>query len=139
MTARAARRTPAGRYGRPAGRRRRLATYGGLGLLAAILLAGLLTIAVHQSDPAVQTRLISYAVRPGGVEVRFEVVKAPADAVLCTVRARDRAGAQVGLARLRVPARADGRRVTTVRYDLPTRGRANIAEVTICTRAGRPR
>jgi len=64
------------------------------------------------------------------VRVEFEVVKEPARTALCTVRARDRTGAEVGTALVRVgPAAGRGQ---VVRYDLATTGRANTGEITGC-------
>jgi hypothetical protein len=68
------------------------------------------------------------------VQVVFEVAKDPASTVLCTVRARDRSGDEVGNSLVRVGPAAQ--RSTIITYDLATSGRAATGEVTGCVRQG---
>ena len=66
------------------------------------------------------------------VQVSFEVRRAePATPALCTVRARDTTGAEVGAALVRVPP--SDRTTVVVSHDLVTTGRANTGEVTGCS------
>ena len=65
------------------------------------------------------------------VEVEFEVDKDPGATALCTVRARERSGAEVGTALVRVGPSAERRQV--VSYDLATTGRAATGELTGCS------
>ncbi len=73
------------------------------------------------------------------VRIEFEVDKDAAAVALCTVRARDRTGLEVGNALVRVGPSADRSQVVT--YDLTTRSRAVSGEITACTleRAAVPR
>jgi len=68
------------------------------------------------------------------VRIEFEVVKDPAQTVLCTVRARSAEGGQAGLALLRVGPAPQRRVVQT--HELLTTVRAVNAEVTGCTPEG---
>ena len=65
------------------------------------------------------------------VRVEFEVDKDAAATALCTVRSRDRTGAEVGTALVRVGPSAGRRQVVT--HDLTTSGRAASGEVTGCS------
>ena len=65
------------------------------------------------------------------VRVEFEVDKEPASTAVCTVRSRDRTGAEVGQALVRVGPSEQRRQVVT--YDLRTSGRANTGEITGCS------
>ena len=64
------------------------------------------------------------------VDVVLEVDKDPARTALCTVRARDRTGDEVGNSLVRVGAAPQRRSIIT--YPLPTSGRAATGEVTGC-------
>ena len=68
------------------------------------------------------------------VSVVFEVHKPASRTAVCTVRARDRTGAEVGNSLVRVgPA---PKRSVIVTYELPTSGRAADGEITACTLSG---
>jgi hypothetical protein len=104
------------------------AVAGGLGLA---LLA--LTFAAWDrfSDSRVPFTVLGYrVVSDTAVEVRFEVHKAMSSTVTCLVRARDRAGAEVGHARVQVGPSNDA--PVRVTHLLPTSGRAATGEVTAC-------
>ena len=65
------------------------------------------------------------------VRVEFEVAKDPAAAAVCSVRAQDRTGAEVGNALVRIGPSPQSRQVVT--HDLPTTARAVTGEVTGCS------
>jgi hypothetical protein len=125
-------RFPPGRYGR---RRERAAAPRWIvpALLCAVL-AGALGLAVtgyrnQQGD--VQAAVRSFSAGPAEVRVTFDVTRPDTRAVDCLVRARDRQGAEIGRALVRV---AGGRRQVTVTHTLPTRGRPVTGEVFGCSR-----
>jgi hypothetical protein len=124
---------PPDRYGVPASGGRRLGTYVVTGIVAALALAALLTLALHKSLPPVAAGLRGYdVVSDTAVRIRFEVHKAPLAEAVCTVRARDRSGAEAGRADVTVGPRRDSRRVTEVSFELATRARAVSGELTGC-------
>ena len=70
------------------------------------------------------------------VQVVFEVDKKPSRTALCTVRARDEAGTEVGNSLVQVGPSAKRRVIVT--YELATSGRAVDGEITECTLTGSP-
>jgi uncharacterized protein (DUF58 family) len=102
-------------------------------VVAAVLLAGLLTVALRASRPAVTSGVLGFrVVDDRHVEVRFEVHKAPLAEAVCTVRAREEGGREVGRAEVTVGPRSDERRVSQVTYLLATTARAVSGEVPGC-------
>lgn len=105
-------------------------------VLGALVVAASLAVAVllygRFGPGEVQSTLLGYeVVSDSTVRVRFQVDKDPAATVLCTVRARERSGAEAGVALVRVGPAPDGRVEKT--YDLVTRARANSGEVLGCS------
>jgi hypothetical protein len=66
------------------------------------------------------------------VTVTFEVRKPAGESALCTVRARNRAGAEVGRAEVQVPAGAAEETRSRVTYTLRTTERPVTGEVPGC-------
>lgn len=124
---------PSDRYGPPPSRGRSWATYAVVGIVGLIALAALLALALAKSLPPVSAGVTGYRVLSDStVQVRFEVHKAPLAQAVCTVRARDRSGAETGRAEVTVGPRRDSRRITEVSYDLQTRSRAVDGELAGC-------
>jgi hypothetical protein len=124
---------PPERYGSAPSRTRTRATYAVGAIVALVALGALLALALHKSTPPVAAGLLGYQVRSASaVLVRFEVHKAPLAEAVCTVRARDRTGAETGRRDVVVGPRRDSRRVTAVSYELPTRARAVSGELVGC-------
>ena len=107
-----------------------------LALLAGVTVAWLLWAALAHSRPPVRGGVLGYRVLDDAVvEVRLEVVKDPAIAAVCTVRARDAQGYEVGRAEVPVPAGEPRRRV--VAYRLVTNGEPVSGELRGCRPASR--
>ncbi len=103
---------------------------GTLVALAMVAVAWLFYRAFGQGG-GVQYGVRSYVVASDSrVRVEFEVAKDPARTAVCTVRARDRTGAEAGSAQVTVGPAAG--RSTIVSYDLTTTSRAATGEVTGC-------
>ena len=100
------------------------------GALVGLVVAVLLFRAYGSSDVGYGPRGFE-VVSDRLVRVEFEVVKDPAATALCTVRSRDRTGAEVGIALVRVGPAEDRRQVVT--HPLPTTARAATGEVTGCS------
>ncbi|MBY8872145.1 DUF4307 domain-containing protein [Micromonospora sp. PLK6-60] len=125
---------PPGRYGRrrEPGRRRPLTA----ALLAAVLLAGLVLAAwqlyAKYGDPAYDPQLITYTdITDSQVQVTFRVTVPAGGSATCQLRARDRAGAEVGRDEVTVTARPGDTHVTT-RHRVATTARPFIGEVLRC-------
>ncbi|MDP9432803.1 MAG: DUF4307 domain-containing protein [Actinomycetota bacterium] len=130
-------RVPAGRYGPPPSRGRRIALRIAVGLLAAALTGFLVWIALRVATPEVRAVELGYQVLSDRqVEVRFEVFKPAGVRALCIVRARNRAGAETGRAQVPVGTAGDDDERVKVAYRLPTRNRAITGEVPSCTLDG---
>ncbi len=77
------------------------------------------------------TELVRYTdVTDSQVVVQFRVNLPAGKAAMCTVRARNRAGAEVGRAEIRVPPHGDPRPL--IRYRLATRERPITGEILGC-------
>ncbi|MEV1144150.1 DUF4307 domain-containing protein [Micromonospora sp. NPDC049799] len=125
---------PPGRYGRrrQPGRRRPLL----VALLAVALVAalGVVSLRLYQQygDPTYRAEVITYTeITDEQVLVDFRVTVPEGGRAVCVLRARDRAGAQVGLEQVTVTA-SPGQRHVTTRHRLATSGRAFIGEVLRC-------
>jgi Domain of unknown function (DUF4307) len=121
---------PPGRYGkrREPGRNTR-----GRVLLLAVagaLVGLLLAVVLYQryGTPGYQPQVVHFQTATDHVTMRFQVHKPSGDPATCHVRARNRAGAEVGAADVAVPA---GKTVT-VTYTLATSGPPVSAEVPVC-------
>jgi len=102
------------------------------GLTAAASLGVAVLLFQRYGSPDVQSGTRGYVVASDTlVTVEFEVAKDPAATALCTVRARDRTGAEAGVALVRVGPAAD-RRVVVV-HPLQTTSRATTGEVAGCS------
>ncbi|MGW4497152.1 DUF4307 domain-containing protein [Micromonospora sp. NPDC004336] len=124
---------PPGRYGRrrESGRRPLLAA-----LLAVALVAALSLVAVRlyrqYGDPNYDAQVITYTeITDSQVLVDFRVTVPEGGSAVCLLRARDRAGAEVGREEVTVTAPA-GRRQVTTRHRLTTDARPFIGEVVRC-------
>jgi hypothetical protein len=110
---------------------RQVASLAALAVAAAVAVAGLLWQGLSRSRPEVNAGLLGYRVLGDtAVELRIEVVKDPAVAGVCVVRARDAAGYEVARARVPVPAGGPRRRVLT--YRLGTNGNPVGGELLGC-------
>ncbi|SCL54444.1 protein of unknown function [Micromonospora citrea] len=125
---------PPGRYGRrrEPGRRRPLL----VALLAVALVAVLSLIAVRlyrqYGDPNYDAQVITYTgITDSQVLVDFRVTVPEGGSAVCLLRARDRAGAEVGREEVTVAARPDQRQVTT-QHRLATSARPFVGEVVRC-------
>ena len=125
---------PPGRYGETPPRRR-LALTAVVVVVVAALLSWLVWAALVAATPDVRSTLVGYRVIDDTqVRVRFEVVADRAEAVTCTVTAKDADGATTGVAQVTVPAgRRDVRDGETV---VRTRARAVTASVAGCRLTG---
>jgi hypothetical protein len=124
---------PPGRYGRRRAPRRArpgaTIIVGIAGALVGLLLAIVLYQRYGSSD--YRPRVVHFELAADHATLRFEVHKPNGGPAVCHVRARDRAGAEVGAADVPVPA---GETVT-VNYTLKTSGPPVTAEVPICRAA----
>lgn len=125
---------PPGRYGRrraPRGRRRWVPA----ALVVLVVLAGLaIAVRLHSQYGAgpYDTELVRYTdVTDSQVVVQFRVDLPAGRAALCTVRARNRAGAEVGRAEVRVSPQADRRPL--IKYRLATSERPVTGEIKGCS------
>jgi hypothetical protein len=122
---------PPGRYGRR--RERRPASRWLVAVLLCAVLAVALGLAVtgyRNQHRDVEAAVRSFTAGPAQVRVTFELTRPGTGPVNCLVRARNRQGAEIGRALVRVPA---GRQTVIVTYSLPTRGRAVTGEVLGCS------
>jgi Domain of unknown function (DUF4307) len=120
---------PPGRYGRRRERRRagrgRVLALAGAGTLAGLLLA---VVLYQRYTPEYRPQVVEFQAADDHVTLRFQVHKPSRDPAVCHVRARNRAGAEVGAANVAVPAGA----TVTVSYTLTTNGPPVTAEVPTC-------
>jgi hypothetical protein len=101
-------------------------------VLAALLIAASYLAFDRFTSTRTSFGLVGYGVLSDhSVEVRFEVHKGREATVVCLVRARDRNGAEVGTAPVRVgPSSVDP---VVVVHTLTTSRRASTGEVTACS------
>ncbi|GAA2524804.1 DUF4307 domain-containing protein [Pilimelia columellifera] len=124
---------PAGRYGRrrqPDGRRHRAVLV--VGAVVAVGAATAIGVRGYQliGDPDFQPQTIAYEpLSDSAFSVRFQVNLPDGAAAVCSVRARDRAGAVVGRVEAPVPAGAPVQEVV-----LATSGRGFVGEAVRCRR-----
>ena len=106
----------------------------------AVVLAALSLVAAYAfarpltgSPQDVRFQLLGFSVDEAAqsVELRWTVDREPGTPVLCVVRSRDAAGAEVGRAEVPVPAGTEGSRVAMT-FRLATAGVPNTGEVTDC-------
>ncbi|NJC84875.1 DUF4307 domain-containing protein [Planosporangium mesophilum] len=121
---------PAGRYGRRRERRparRGVTTFFMVaGAVVGLVLA--MTLYQRYGTPDYRPQVVHFQLGPDHTTLRFEVHKAKEGPATCHVRARNRAGAEVGAADVPLPA---GNPVT-VTYTLKTSGPPVSAEVPAC-------
>jgi hypothetical protein len=98
------------------------------------LIGLVLAVALYQryGSPDYRPQVVHFQLADDHATVRFEVHKSNDRPAICHVRARNRAGAEVGAADVPVPA---GNPVT-VTYTLATSGPPVSAEVPACRAAG---
>lgn len=118
------------------GRRRRVPWWAYLG---GVIVAAWLSVALFAIGRAVTQRGVDAGVRsfltgPRSVQVTFEVDKDPGATAVCTVRARNRAGQEVGRAQVTVGPATQRR--TTLSYLLRTTDRPISGEVLDCRITG---
>ncbi|MFG1776096.1 DUF4307 domain-containing protein [Micromonospora sp. NPDC049051] len=125
---------PPGRYGRrrEPGRRRPLLA----ALLVVALVAVMTLVAVRlyrqYGDPNYDAEVITYTeITDSQVLVDFRVIVPTGGSAVCLLRARDRAGAEVGRGEVTVTAGPDQRSVTA-RHRLATTARPFVGEVVRC-------
>ncbi len=122
---------PPGRYGRRRERRtaRRwvIVTLGAGAVTLTLALAG---VAYVRQRSDVQASVTGFVVGGDSVRITFVLRRPADDDVVCVLRARDARGAEVGRARLRIPA---GNSTVRTTYLLRTHGRPNTGEVYGCS------
>jgi hypothetical protein len=126
---------PPDRYGddgQSAARRRAVRIV--VGVLAAAAVTWWLVVALARSTPDVTYDLLGFDhVTDTSMDVRFRIERHRDAPVVCVLRARDRSGAEVGVASVTIPA-ADGDRVELV-WTVRTTRRPVSAEIGSCTSA----
>jgi hypothetical protein len=125
---------PPGRYGRRREPRPARRGRGALFTVAGALVGLVLAFALYQryGSPDYRPQVVHFQLADDHATVRFEVHKSNDRPAVCHVRARNRAGAEVGSADVPVPA---GNPVT-VTYTLTTSEPPVSAEVPACRAAG---
>jgi Domain of unknown function (DUF4307) len=124
---------PPGRYGRRRARRRARQWVPAVVALVAVVAGLALTLRLHQQygAGAYDTELVRYTdVTDNQVVVHFRVKLPAGKSAICTVRARNRAGVEVGKAEVRVPPNRDERPLVT--YRLATTERPVSGEIRGC-------
>ncbi|MFC4020513.1 DUF4307 domain-containing protein [Micromonospora sp. GCM10011542] len=127
---------PPGRYGRrrePGGRGRRT-LLAALALVVLVTALTLISLRLYRQygDPAYDAQVITYTdITDAQVLVDFRVTVPEGGSAVCVLRARDRAGTEVGREEVTVTARAGDRHVTT-RHRLATTARPFVGEVLRC-------
>lgn len=121
---------PAGRYGKRREHRRTPRSRVLLFAVAGALVGLLLAVVLYQryGTPEYRPQVVNFQTADDHVTMRFQVHKPSGEPVTCHVRARNRAGVEVGAADVAVPA---GKAVT-VTYTLVTSGPPVSAEVPAC-------
>jgi xanthine/uracil permease len=117
------------------GRQRHLSPAQKYAATTVALLLGVLVayLVFRNSEPTVVGVVDNFQVTSSTkVVVNFEVHRPASMAVVCVVRARDAAGAEVGRANVTVPP---GDKITHVPYTLTTTGQAVTGEVEDCAQA----
>jgi hypothetical protein len=126
---------PPGRYGRRREpRRTRPHRLAALVAIAGAIIGLVLAITLYQryGSPDYRPQVVHFQLADDHVTLRFEVHKRDSRPAVCHVRARNRAGAEVGAADVPVP----GGNPVTVTYTLRTSGPPVTAEVPACRPAG---
>lgn len=124
---------PPGRYGRRRAPRRRRRWVAAVAALVTVLAGLALAVRLNQlyGESPYDTELVRFTdVTDTQVVIQFRVNLPAGEAADCTVRARNRAGAEVGRAQLRVPPNPDPRPVVT--YRLVTSERPVTGEIRGC-------
>jgi Domain of unknown function (DUF4307) len=124
---------PPGRYGRRRAPRRRRRWVVAALTVAAVVVGLVVALRLHQQygTGPYDAELVRYSdVTDTQVVVQFRVHLPAGEAATCTVRARNRAGLEVGRATVRVPAGRDRRPLVTHR--LATRERPVTGEIQGC-------
>jgi hypothetical protein len=124
---------PPGRYGRRRAPRRRRRWVVAAAVLVTLIAGLALAVRLHQlyGESPYDTQLVRFTdVTDTQVVIQFRVNLPAGEAADCTVRARNRAGAQVGQARLRVPPDPEPRPLIT--YRLATSERPVTGEIRGC-------
>ncbi|MDG4807957.1 DUF4307 domain-containing protein [Micromonospora sp. WMMD1120] len=127
---------PPGRYGRrraPGGARRRTMV-AALALLALVATLTVISVRLYRQygDPVYDAQVITYTdITDKQVLVDFRVTVPAGGSAVCVLRARDRAGAEVGREQVTVTADPGDRHVTA-RHRLTTTARPFIGEVLRC-------
>ncbi|HEV7898111.1 MAG TPA: DUF4307 domain-containing protein [Planosporangium sp.] len=126
---------PPGRYGRRRERRPARRGFATLVMVAGAIIGLALAITLYQryGSPDYRPQVVHFELAGDHATLRFEVHKSSDGPAVCHVRARNRAGAEVGAADVPVPA---GNPVT-VTYTLATSGPPVSAEVPACRAASR--
>jgi Domain of unknown function (DUF4307) len=98
--------------------------------VAGALVGLLLTVVLYHryGTPEYLPQIVDFQTAGDHVTLRFEVHKPTGDPAVCQVRARNRAGVEVGAAQVEVPAGT----TVTVTYTLATSGPPVTAEVPAC-------
>jgi Domain of unknown function (DUF4307) len=120
---------PENRYGPGPRPHRRIAMFVAVGALAVAGLAWVLWAAFSYAYPPIRATLVSYTVTDTTVTVKFQIVKNAEYPATCTVRARNREGAEVGSRDVTIPA---GVRTDTLTEELTTTGKPVTGEVRDC-------
>jgi Domain of unknown function (DUF4307) len=124
---------PPGRYGRRRAPRRARRWVTAVVAVVAVVAGLALTLRLHQQygAGAYDTELVRYTdVTDGQVVVHFRVNLPAGKSAMCSVRARNREGVEVGRAQVRVPASSDRRPL--VSYRLATSERPVSGEIQGC-------
>jgi hypothetical protein len=101
------------------------------------LTAAVSWFALKQANPPIQSAVLGYTVTTDRtVRVQFEVDKSPGRDAVCTLRARNSAGEEVGRRDVNVPAVPSGPRRTVLEETLQTSDRAIVGEVLECRLTG---
>jgi hypothetical protein len=117
------------RYGPGPRPRRRVAAIVAVATLALVGLAWVLWAAFSYAYPPVRATLVGYTVTDTTVTVKFEIVKNAEYPATCTVRARNRAGEEVGRRDVTIPV---GVRTDTLTEELATTGKPVTGEIRDC-------
>jgi Domain of unknown function (DUF4307) len=127
---------PPGRYGRRRQARSAARRWWTYALAAFVVVAGTgIAVKLYRQYALAPYQVTVLSVTDIGdhqVTVTFEVRKPAGESALCTVRARNRAGAEVGRAEVQVPAGAAEETRSRVTYTLRTTERPVTGEVPGC-------
>lgn len=120
------RRAPPGRYGRrdagprlsPAAKVAAVVALAAVSALVAFVFARSTTSSFGSQRVGVE----SFELRDASVAITFTVRRDPDEELVCVLRSRDRAGAEIGRAEVPVPADPGGATEVTLTYELLTAG-----------------